>query len=163
MRVRDIDGEDASTILWDLATGDVLKRLKGHDALVQACAFSRDGAQLATAGRDKTSRVWSVETGKCLRTLKHASWVSAVAFRPDGSYLATASYDLAAHLWDLGTGDERGVFKDPDTGSEGADPFCYGVAFDPSGLVLATSASASYSGKALFPRRASRKCCARRG
>jgi RNA polymerase sigma factor (sigma-70 family) len=45
-------------LLWEVATGKVRARIKGHAAWVGAVAFSPDGRLLATGSRDTTALVW---------------------------------------------------------------------------------------------------------
>ena len=53
--------------------------------------FSDDGKSLASAGGDKTVRVWDVDTGETTLVLRdHAHWVADVCFAPDGRRLASA-------------------------------------------------------------------------
>jgi WD40 repeat protein len=43
--------------LWD-AAGRELLTLRGHTEAVRTVAFSRDGHRLASAGDDRTIKVW---------------------------------------------------------------------------------------------------------
>src|SRR5439155_1292920 len=65
--------------------------LGGHAGAVNAVAFDRDGKTLATAGADKTVRVWDLATGGQLRKLDQPGEAAGVAFSPDGQILASAS------------------------------------------------------------------------
>ena len=102
--------DDMVCRLWSAETGQLLRELKGHSlqtpahfpSMLFACAFSPDGAHLATA--DKTGRiiVWSVETGEQAATLDAPlmyTWdpkqrihsiggIRSLAFSPDGVLLA---------------------------------------------------------------------------
>ena len=58
---------------------------------INAVAFSPDGQTLAT-GRHQELRLWDVNTGNLIVTLKeHQGWIHAVAFSPDGKTLASVS------------------------------------------------------------------------
>jgi WD40 repeat protein len=78
-----------------VATGQLLHTLSGHTALIFGVAFSPDGSRVATASSDQTVKVWSVETGEELLTLRAPSsdGFASVAFSPDGKVLLAASRD----------------------------------------------------------------------
>jgi WD40 repeat protein len=53
---------------------------------------------------DNTIKLWNVETGQEIRTLKgHDNSVSSVNFSPDGKTLVSGSADNTIKLWNLGT------------------------------------------------------------
>src|SRR5204863_8639593 len=69
--------------------------------------FDRAGQRLATASKDKTARIWSVQTGQMLTPpLVHADplhYRDSITFSPDGSRLATAA-GSSAQVWDTASG-----------------------------------------------------------
>ena len=65
-----------------------------------------------TGSWDNTAKLWSLETGHCLRTYEgHENLVTAVALTPDGGWLATGSSDRTAMLWDVATGRRLRAFS----------------------------------------------------
>jgi RNA polymerase sigma factor (sigma-70 family) len=98
---------DATTRIWDPATGEELRHWKPHARSVAALAFAPDGATLATAGSwDSAIRFWDPATGKEKhpspfghRGIVHQMWLS-----PDGRTLTTLGFDHRLIDWDIATG-----------------------------------------------------------
>ena len=90
-------------------------------------AFPGGGAALATGSWDMTVKLWDLDTGHELMTLRgHAESVRALAVSPDGRVLASASWDGTVRLWDPSAGRELAVLRG-NTGKLNA------VAFNPAG------------------------------
>ncbi len=70
-----------------------------------AAAFSPDGKNILTSGRDRIERLWDTATGLPIgKPLEFQGGVHALAFSPDGKNILTASEDRTARLWDAVTG-----------------------------------------------------------
>ena len=103
--------DDNTVRLWDVDTGQEIAILRGHKHVVNSVAFSPDGKILASGsgdwgtargGDDRTVRLWDVDTGQEIATLRgHKHVVSSVAFSPDGKILASGSGDTTILLWDM--------------------------------------------------------------
>ena len=87
-----------------------VRTLAGHKSYVQALAFEPGGKVLASAGGDKTVRLWNVEDGKEQRSIEaHASSVYCIGFSPDGSLLASGGLDTQVKIWNVADGKELKV------------------------------------------------------
>jgi WD40 repeat protein len=107
-------GRDRHIRFWDIAKRAESKSLRPDDAeideprIIQALAYSPNGARLAVAGEGGAISIWDVASRKRIGTLTgHTDMVYALAWSVDGSYLASASGDRTAILWDAATLKQR--------------------------------------------------------
>jgi WD40 repeat protein/serine/threonine protein kinase len=106
-----------------------------HDPTeVHGLAFSLDGKQLASAGKDGTIKIRNSKTGDVVETLPaaHSNLIVSVAFHRDGKHLASRGADRVK-VWDLTT--RREVFSEEcwPTRTYGS---AHTVAFSPDGRYL---------------------------
>lgn len=116
--------DDMVCQIWNAESGLLKRELRGHEALtpqnlrsmLYTCAFSPDGALLATADRVGHIVVWDVATGKAvggIETPQLYTWdgkqrlhstggVRAVAFSPDGNHLAAGGISQVGNIDGLG-------------------------------------------------------------
>jgi WD40 repeat protein len=109
------------------------RAINAHKDVILDLAFSPDSNILATCGYDRLIKLWNVNTGEELRTLKdHSDSVYSVSFSPDGKLLASGGADRAVKVWDVATG--RRLY----TLGESTD-WVYAVAWHPDGRHLAAA------------------------
>ncbi len=103
-----------------------------HKSWVKDLAFSSDAATLASASADSMVKLWSVTTGKLVRTLEgHKGDVVAVRFESDGKSLVTGSRDRTIRFWDVASGTEIGRLTIP-----GSEITCLDLSADQSTLAI---------------------------
>lgn len=80
--------------------------LRGHDARVNALAFSPDGRHLLSGSDDGTARIWNAGDGALEQTLHpHQGVIRGVSYGTDARHVATAGSDGTAAVWTVGGGD----------------------------------------------------------
>ncbi len=81
-------GDDGGNLtLWEVETGVLHARLRGHGPAVGALAFSPDGTLLAVGGNNLAT-LWDVATGTKLLDLQNLHYCLGMSFSPDGKRLA---------------------------------------------------------------------------
>jgi WD40 repeat protein len=92
--------------------GPLLRTINAHSDSINAVAVTPDGRYAISTSRDKTLKVWDLESGTELGILKgHSDSVNAVAVTPEGWYAVSASSDHTLKLWDLSQRIERRTFR----------------------------------------------------
>jgi WD40 repeat protein len=115
--------------------------LRGHKGAVVAVTYSTDGATLASAGDDRTVRLWDLTASepKVKQILKgHEGTISSLALAADGKALASGDRGGTTLLWDLRDGQARLRAKLPPALVDSDYKKYQAVAFSPDGTVLAT-------------------------
>lgn len=102
-------------------------------------AFAPDGKSIATAGRDKTVRIWNIN-GEALHTLEHPGGVSSFSFLPDGKQLAAACYqtDTRIRIWDLQTASVKKELTGHEIGGPPLKLAVQKISVSPDGAKLAS-------------------------
>jgi WD40 repeat protein len=114
------------TILFLSGKGQSLQTViqMGHELAVVAVDVSPDSNFVATASKDKSIKLWEMNSGRELRSfLGHEMSVTSLRFSPDGKMLLSGSHDKTVRLWDVLTGKQIHSIS----GNDGITD----VAFDP--------------------------------
>lgn len=155
-------------------TYSALVAYKGHQDPVWDVEWGPGGVYFASAGRDRTARLWVAERTSALRmfvghlgdvdvSLSHQASIPSLAarltvvfvqsfplqclnFHPNSLYLATGSSDRTCRLWDI----QRGACVRLFVGHH--DNAVSTVAISPDGRYLASAGASPFKGRALTAR-----------
>lgn len=103
-------GEDGTVRFWNanptVNLGEVevepIRTLDVFTGAVNNLAVDASGTRLAAAYADGAVRLWDLDNGTLLATLRaHTGPVNAVAFNPSGSQLASGGRDGSVRIWNL--------------------------------------------------------------
>jgi WD40 repeat protein len=127
--------QDCTIRLWNIASGQCVKALKGHRNGVWSVAFHPTSDLLVSGSNDSTVKLWNPHTGQSLRTLRgYSTGIKSVAFSPDGQCLVSGGDNRKINLWSLASGKCIHMF-------EGHSSWIWSVTFNPNGQLLASSSN----------------------
>ncbi len=124
----------AEVVIWEVASGKLIKTLEGFNKGLEDLSFSPDGKYLVTGERGPKASLWKISSWEPAKTFDgHKYWVSHVSFSPDGKCLLTGTADEFI-LWDVATGAKT-------ESSIAAKQGLTSVVFGPDGKVIATTSA----------------------
>ena len=96
---------DNTLRVWDIESGQCLKRLEGHTYPVESVSITSNGEKAVSGSGDETLRVWDIKSGQCLKELEgHTGAVICVSITPDGKTAVSGSVDMTVRVWDIESG-----------------------------------------------------------
>jgi len=123
--------DDSTAKIWSMKQDTYVHDLKEHSKEIYTIRWSPTGTGtnnpnqqlvLASASFDSTIKLWDVESGGVLHSLKgHRDSVYSVAFSPNGEYLASGSLDRCLHIWSV----KQGKLVKTYTGNGGIFEVCW--------------------------------------
>jgi WD40 repeat protein len=126
-------GRDGALRVWDVASGECLRVLRGHIFPPSGIGWASDAKLALSASCDQTLRLWDVASGECLRRLNaegHA--IEAVAATADCRIAVSGGWDGSLRAWDLASGNCMRSLP---------SVAIYGAALTPDGRIAATAHS----------------------
>ncbi|KAG6554673.1 hypothetical protein Mapa_003691 [Marchantia paleacea] len=83
----------------------IIKKLRGHRNAVYCAIFDRTGQHVITGSDDRLVKIWSTETGLCLRSCRgHEGDITDLAVSSSNSLVASSSNDFSIRVWRLPDG-----------------------------------------------------------
>ena len=95
------------TILWDIASGNVIKTLYGGKS-----RFLADGKSLVSVGEDNSIKIWDIATGEVAQSfIGPVRGEEILNFSPDGKTFVYNDPDYTFKIWDIAKGENLQSFS----------------------------------------------------
>jgi WD40 repeat protein len=121
-----------AVLKWDFASSPRAGTFKKHTALIRSLTIDPGGKYLLVADWDRGVSRWELAGGAEKGKFSHPDGIHCLAIDPSGQLLATGTLDGSIYLWDLATGKQQSKWSQAHQG------LVKGLAFDPTGKVLAS-------------------------
>ncbi|MSR60608.1 MAG: hypothetical protein EXS05_23700 [Planctomycetaceae bacterium] len=130
-------GWDGVARIWNVETGEEIRQLPGHVAVIMGVDWSPDGQWIATVDGEWNSvglnrlRLWNAETGQQVHELATdgRSGLTSVAFSADGLQVVSTDADNQVRVWDVKSGRELHRWREQTKARD--------AAFSPDGRIVA--------------------------
>jgi eukaryotic-like serine/threonine-protein kinase len=94
-------GRDQDIRIWDIASGELLRVLRGHSARVRGLQVFAGDERLVSVGSDKSVRIWDLATGaEVLNVSEFTRDSETVAVHPSDLRIFTGSTDGRIKVWE---------------------------------------------------------------
>ncbi|KAN0048178.1 hypothetical protein ACTA71_002573 [Dictyostelium dimigraforme] len=79
------------------------KTLVGHSSIVQDVAITKDDKYIVSGSWDGNVCIWDIESGECIKTIKHQSQIMKVSYIPqeNGDFISSITNDGTVMIWKL--------------------------------------------------------------
>jgi len=94
---------DGTVKLWEMTEGKTIKSWAAHGGGVQCVEYTHDG-RLATAGRDKTAKLWDGDGKQLLEFPGFPEPALEVTFTHDGQRVVAGDWSGQIHMWEAADG-----------------------------------------------------------
>jgi WD40 repeat protein len=91
--------ESGEMRVWDARSGEQVARLTGHAIAPNYSIFDTDNRRMATSSTEGTVRIWDLQTGIALSTIKTAG--PELVFAADGYSIITPRQNRGLEIWSL--------------------------------------------------------------
>ncbi len=130
-------GADKIARVFDLASGQQLRKFEGHTHHVLDVVWRWDGRRLVTCGADNVLKVWDFQTGEQVRTIGgHSKQVTSLAVVPRTNQVVSCGADAQVRRYNTDNGGTVRTYG-------GARDFLYAVSVDGQGRWIAAGGQAS--------------------
>jgi len=101
---------DGAIRLWDIDTGEVVRKFKGHSGMIMSMLLLPEKNQFLSASVDKTIKLWDMKNGKEIRSFEeHEKAVMLMVLISGENQFLSGAGDIK--LWDVNTGKVEKTFK----------------------------------------------------